>query len=246
MHALTAQQLLALWETGQVRKPAQRALALLAAACPESSIESLAALSIGRRDAGLLNLREWAFGPQLAGTSNCPHCGELLEMNFAAAEIRAADESGPADEFSLAAGEYEIRFRLPNSFDLLAIERIATGERGALKEILLERCVLDARCGNEKIQSSQLPENVIAALSQRMADADPQSDVRLALSCANCLHSWTSVFDIVSFFWREIDAWARRVFQEVHTLAACYGWAERDILVMHPERRAIYLEILTT
>lgn len=244
MQALTAQQLLALWESGQVRKPAQRALALLAAGCPESSVESLAALSIGRRDAGLLRLREWAFGPQLAGTSDCPECGELLEMSFAADDIRGADESGP-EVFSLAADEYEIDFRLPNSLDLIVIEKIEAEDRDTLKEVLIERCVLDARCRGEQVQISNLPEDVIAALSQRMADVDPQSDVRLSLNCPSCSHSWTALFDIVSFFWREIDAWAKRVLQEVHILASAYGWRERDILMMNPGRRAIYLEMLT-
>lgn len=244
MQALTAQQLLVLWESGQVRKPAQRALALLAMGCPESPVESLAALSIGRRDAGLLRLREWAFGSQLAGTSDCPKCGELLEMSFAADDIRASSTSESSEVFSLAAGEYELKFRLPNSLDLIAIEKLEAADRNALKEVLIDRCVLDARCGGEQIQIADLPEQLIATLSQRMADADPQSDVRLALNCPNCSHSWTALFDIVSFFWREIDAWARRVLQEIHILASAYGWPEQYILMMNPGRRAFYLEML--
>ena len=243
MQALTAQQLLALWESGHVRKPAQRALALLAAACPESPVESLAALSIGRRDAGLLRLREWAFGSQLAGTSDCPKCGELLEMSFAADEIRASDET-ESEVFFLRAAEYELKFRLPNSLDLIAIEKLEGEDREALKEVLIDRCVLEARCNDEQIQIVQLPEQTIAALSQRMAEVDPQSDVRLALNCPNCSHSWSALFDIVSFFWREIDAWARRVLQEIHVLASAYGWPEQYILMMNPGRRAFYLEML--
>ena len=43
-----------------------------------------------------------------------------------------------------------------------------------------------------------------------MAEADPQADVQLELNCHACAHTWASPFDIVSFFWREIDAWAQR------------------------------------
>ena len=54
MRALTAQQLLAVWESGQGQSPTDQALALLAAACPTDSPGSLAELSVGRRDAQLL------------------------------------------------------------------------------------------------------------------------------------------------------------------------------------------------
>lgn len=91
---------------------------------------------------------------------------------------------------------------------------------------------------------SQLPESVITALSQRMAGADPQADVHLALDCPDCGHQWRAAFDIVSFFWSEIGVWAKRVLREVHILASAYGWREDDILAMSPWRRQVYLEML--
>src|SRR5262249_29757534 len=118
MRALTAQQLLAVWESGQGQSPAERALALLAAACPTVSPESLARLSIGQRDARLLRLREWAFGSQLAGIADCPQCGERLEMAFAVEDIRMGAETGPPEQLSLDVGDYELSFRLPDSSDL--------------------------------------------------------------------------------------------------------------------------------
>ena len=52
------------------------------------------------------------------------------------------------------------------------------------------------------------------------------------------------MFDIVSFFWAEIDAWARRVLREVNVLARAYGWRESDILALSPVRRQIYLSMV--
>ena len=56
IHAGTpsAAEFLSVWEHGLESRPYERALALLAAACPENSPEELASLTIGQRDALLL------------------------------------------------------------------------------------------------------------------------------------------------------------------------------------------------
>ena len=55
---------------------------------------------------------------------------------------------------------------------------------------------------------------------------------------------WRAVFDIVTFFWSEIEAWACRILREVHILASAYGWCERDILALTSARRQFYLEMV--
>jgi hypothetical protein len=78
-----------------------------------------------------------------------------------------------------------------------------------------------------------------------MSRADPQADVRLALTCPACRHQWRSIFDIVTFFWIELDVWARRTLRDVHALARAYGWREADILALSPQRRQCYLEMIS-
>src|SRR5712691_5286124 len=79
MHALSTAELLTVWERGLAQSPTQRALALLTAACPNATVDTLAHLSIGQRDAQLLTLREWTFGSQVTGVTVCPDCGERVE-----------------------------------------------------------------------------------------------------------------------------------------------------------------------
>jgi hypothetical protein len=76
---------------------------------------------------------------------------------------------------------------------------------------------------------------------ERIAALDPQADTRIDLSCPDCHHGWSEVFDVVSFFWTEIDAWARRLLRDVNVLARAYGWREHDILAMSTMRRQLYL-----
>ena len=108
---------------------------------------------------------------------------------------------------------------------------------------LLQRCLLGARREDRPHPTDRLPEAVVTAVVEAMAAADPQADVRTELGCPSCGHRWPCSFDIVSFFWSEIEAWAWRVLQDVHRLARAYGWREQDILELSPWRRRVYLEM---
>jgi hypothetical protein len=242
MQALTASELLKAWEHGSTQPPVQRTLTLLAVACPESSVEELAQLSIGQRDARLLSLREWTFGSHLSSLAVCPLCGERLELNFNVAELRAASVAETNEAICLEVDDYEARVRLPNSFDLAAVADSA--DNAASRRVLLERCLLSARQETEERVLEQLPAKVLDAIVEQMTNSDPQADVKLNLSCPQCEHQWQMVFDIASFFWSEVNAWAYRVLREVHALARAYGWREQDILALSPGRRQMYLEMV--
>jgi hypothetical protein len=240
MRPLSTAELLSVWERGQARPPVERALALLAAACPEETPDELARLSIGRRDALLMTLREWTFGPRLVSLATCPDCGERLELDMAVADLRVPS-AGPAPErLEMAVDGYEISLRLPDSRDLAALS--GESDLPALRQRLLGRCLLAVRCHGEE---ASLPAELTEAAVARLAEADPQADVQLALSCPGCGGSWLAAFDIVTFYWREIEAWAARTLREIHALARAYGWNEGEILSLSPQRRQIYLQMVS-
>ncbi len=226
MTALSATELLSVWESGSGQKPLQRALTILAAACPETSVESLADLTVGQRDARLLTLRETMFGAELTGITDCPECGEKIELSFNCADIHPQTENERPAELAVRSNGREVRFRLPTSADLLRVNS---------SQQLLKRCLLDG--GNE------LTKNLVPAVVEEMSRADPMADIHLALNCPSCAHRWEAAFDIVAFLWREISAAARRLLREVHTLASAYGWTESEILSLSPTRRRAYLEM---
>jgi hypothetical protein len=243
MRALSTSELLSVWDRGLAQSPVQRALALLSAACPEVSVEALAQLSIGRRDAGLMTLREWVFGSQLVSQTACPACGERLELNFNLADIRVAPESEGIEIQSRAIDNYQIQFRLPNSFDLMRLTANADVAEG--RQQLLQQCLHAVQHHGQEISADQLPAGIVEAVVEQMALADPQADVQLALTCPACEHGWQALFDIGAFFWNEINAWAMRVLREVHTLACAYGWREAEVLVLSPQRRQFYLDLVS-
>lgn len=238
MRPLTAAELLAVWEQGLRASAAEQALLLLAAASPEEAPDDLAQLSIGQRDGRLLTLRTWQFGEQLACAVPCPGCHEQLELTFSTNDIQAP-ATDQEKTLRLRRQRYDVRFRLPNTLDLLALRQTA-----ADPATLLDRCVLTARYKGEATAVTELPDTIVTAVAERMAQADPQAEVQLALTCPACQHEWLATFDILSFFWIEINAWALRLLQEVHRLASAYGWREADILGLSSWRRQFYLEMI--
>lgn len=230
MHELSASDLLRVWEAGQGLGPPQRALALLAAADREASVESLARLPIGARDARLIDVRAQCFGGAFAAVADCPECGGCVEFHFDAQALRApAAQAG--DVISVVVGGEVLRLRAVNTLDILAL----ADEPGLdARRALAERCVLDGPAG--------LTDAQVDAVSGALREADAQAEVSVALSCPACGQPWSAVFDIVAYVWQEIDAWAQRMLDDVHALAAAYHWREDDILAMSAWRRQQYLQ----
>ncbi|MEJ2009116.1 MAG: phage baseplate protein [Acidobacteriota bacterium] len=243
MRVLSAAELLEVWERGLTQAPIVRALSFLEAACPEMTFDQIAVLSIGQRDARLLALREALFGPDLEAVANCPGCGQRLELNLSTTELRSDTRPEPhAEEFTLSVANYNLRLRPPNSQDVLSAGSLADPAEG--REQLLQRCLLSAECGDVPVELDHLSAEVAEAVAQKMAEADPLADIRLFISCPACRHEWRAVFDIASFLWSEVEGWAGRILNEVHTLASAYGWRERDILALSPMRRQFYLDMV--
>jgi len=248
MQTPTASELLSVWERGRAQPVTTQALMLLEAASPEVQREELAKLSVGRRDARLLALREALFGSRLTALTACPQCGQQFELNMEAADIRAETDQVAPEMLTVRSANYVAHLRLPNTEDLVAIAECMDKptETGAVRA-LLTRCLVELRRNGRKQKLRPLqsmPQALIDVVAAEMERADPQANVQLDLQCGDCGHRWLSTFDIVMFLWIEIDHWAKQILGEVCTLASAFGWREADILAMSAYRRQLYLEML--
>jgi hypothetical protein len=199
-------------------------------------------MSMGERDRLLLDLREQAFGTSLNATTKCPACGERLEMNFDVSEVRVEGSPKAGTPFYFNRDNYAVSFRIPDSLDAVALEPQA--DIGQNRKHLLRRCVLRASRDAMDISADDLPDDIVEGIAAQMAEADPQSDILIALVCPHCEHQWQVPLDVVAFFWAELNSWAVRLLREIHTLASAYGWREADILALSPKRRGLYLEMI--
>lgn len=247
MRRVSGAALLRIWEQGQGRHALDQAMAILAEAFPEVAVGTLAALSIGQRDAYLLEVYKDTFGGHLDALVDCPQCRETLELPLRVDDVRVAPEAEPTgDAGCLHADGYEVRFRLPNSVDLATVVRQADvlTDLAVARAILLQCCVLEATHAGHAVAVTDLPETVITTLGAHLEACDPQAEVQLNLTCPACDHHWCTLFDIVTFFWATVRSQAKVLLRDVHTLARAYGWHEADILAMSEVRRQCYLEML--
>lgn len=237
MQAIKDAELLELWEIASSRSPLEKSLLTLAYACPEFDAGQLAALSIGVRDAHLLQLRELMFGKRLHNVANCPACAQKVEWEMETDGLKMQQAAAGAPEtIEWQSGDQTLHFRAPNSADLLAIAPIPPPEQAIA---LLQRCLTKGGALPEI-----LPEDALAQLAGKLSAIDPQAEVEFELNCPNCAHRWPVLFDITHYLWMEIQERALRLLQEVYLLAAKFSWSERDILAMSRRRRNLYLNML--
>jgi hypothetical protein len=230
------------WEAGAGMAAPARALGLLQAACPHAEGRQLAGLTLGRRDAMLLDLRQALFGKSIACTTNCPACAVRLELEFDCDQVRVRSGGTASQQLLVACGPYRVRFRLPTAGDLVKVA--ACADVGSARGALIESCITEASHDGLALAAGQIPEEVLHAVMEHMAAADPQAATGIAQHCPSCGHDWESDFDIAGYLWLELDAWARRLLLDVHSLAKAYGWTEPDVVALSPSRRHAYLEMI--
>jgi hypothetical protein len=148
-------------------------------------------------------------------------------------------ESG---EHVFCTGGFELRFRLPRSRDLLSVAADANPEQ--VSRFLLRSCLESACYEGKGIGVEDLPNSVVHHLAARVAESDPLQEVLLDMTCPACNRRLQPLLDIGQFLWEEVDAYARRLLREVHTLARAYGWREEEVLALSARRRQAYLELV--
>jgi hypothetical protein len=221
--AVDEARLLSLWEQGQARQPLDRALLMLWGL---GGRRDAATLTLGARDAALLALRAEHFGAVLQATAACPHCGQAMAFEL---PLRSLGETlAPADaalQVSLAEGVY----RLPTSADLAAALH-RPEPRAALALAL-------------RVQGDgTLDEAALATIEAALREADPASQIDIALTCQACGNAFESPMDPGECLWHDVQRQAQHTLDDVHALASAYGWSEAEVLAVPPTRRQHYLQ----
>ena len=246
MQTPSAHDIVRIWELGQDKPGWYQALLLLAAAFPDRAQAELAALPLGVRNHCLFALRARLMGQRMDACVNCPRCGEALEFSLSVDDLCP----DPLPALGAAAGAtrrltvdgIDISLRLATSRDLEAMHRFSRLDHPQRELACL--CIESASCEQTALAPYELDETVLDVVAEHLAEFDPLAERRLSLDCNACGHTWSALFDIMSFLWVELSTRAQRLLGEVHLLASNYGWRETDILHMTAVRRQRYLDLL--
>jgi len=245
MKVLTEKEILHIWEAGQNRPLWFRGMLILSQAFPELSKGQLADMSIGQRNYNLLKLRQRMVGATIDSLVHCCKCRAPMEFQMNVEGIFAiTPKENYNREYSTEIEGTSLRFRALTSRDLAVIGENNSPETA--RSLLLKRCIIQAIQNGNSIDIGSISEEIVTELGNKMAETyDPHIEIRFVLECPTCKHTWSAVFDIVSFFWSEISTQAQRFLQETHVLARAYGWSEAEILSMNTARKHYYLELVS-
>jgi len=235
-------ELLGIWEAGFDKSVIEKSLLLVGAVRRDLNAGQVASMPVGQRDAILFDLRKKLFGPVFSNKAKCVACGQQVEWEMPVDSIRMHPD-GLTEEntaIDLEHSGHHLRFRLPNSADMIVLSRL--GEGASHEDELLKRCLDDSTLPDNLAEP--LPWELKSAILQKMEACDPQADIAMRIRCPECDHEWSMGFDIMRYFWAELDDWATNMLQDVSLLAGYFGWAEKDILEMGRFRRNAYLNLL--
>ncbi len=237
---LSAQRILEAWDQGASSTTEGKIQLLLSLAKPVLSTAELLDLVLGERNNILLELYQYLFGSNLKAYIECNECGGALDLEFAIDDFGFASMGHLPETHSVSQKNITAQVRLPNSYDLTALECVDNIEDG--RRILFSQCVLELHKGDVAIVLDQLNEEELDLLEEAIFQLDPRMEIVFDLQCPHCAYKWQSPLELGSFLWLEFDAYARQLLENVHLLAISYGWSESDILAMSQKRRHFYLQ----
>lgn len=206
--------------------PLALAAALLARAegVPMAAVLDAPLPDVRRR---LLAARCERFGAGLDSLTQCPACGETIEVALEADAVLAAIAAAPHTvTVRLAAGE-AIAVTVPSARDVLDAARAGPDESATLLRARLQAGTLDP-------DDAELLDTALEA-------ADPLA-AGISLRCPECDTEWAADLDPCAYAVAELAEDQHRVMDDVHALGTAYGWDEATIAALPAWRRARYRE----
>ena len=252
VRSLTGAEEELLGDSGAGPLPAERTTELLAGCvkrigAADASTELVRGLTVGDREALLLEVRRLTFGERIDASVTCPSaaCGERLDLELGIGDLLLQpyeeEEEWQEASVSSAGSARRVRYRAPTGGDQEDAARLAP-DLGAATRLVTERCARVAGADGEPL--ADVPDDVAEALPELLARRDPQAEIVLSLTCPACKTPFRVLFDAGEYLHRELASDRHRLLEEIHSLALHYHWGEAEIMAMPTGRRRRYLELL--
>jgi len=194
------------------------------------------AQSVGSRTAALLRLLALSGGGEAMDIAlSCPQpsCGKPFEVAVAFAAL--TEDSATAEPITaILSGRRTVVMRRPTGRDLRDWQPIQWRSHPEAVGAMLAALVVDGDAGPEDEP----------AVSEAIAASDPLVAFTVTCACPSCGVKSDLQVDIEGLALAKFAARQRALLCEIHVLASHYGWSEREILAIAPQRRARYLGLI--
>ena len=232
-------RLLAAWEAGAAAPELARGCAVLAAA-GLADPASLLDLPVGL--VGIFGIRccLTSFGPDVDALTACQACGATLDVPLSLTALLPGPEDGapedpvPTRTLSLAGGTVTVRS--PTVRDLLA----AAADRDP-RGTLVRRCA--ERPSSAPVDVADLGDGELALVDEALEELSGLGLITVRAACPGCGEPVAALLDPAALLWQQVQDAAPALLRDVATLAAAFGWSEREILALPAVRRRAYLQL---
>jgi hypothetical protein len=193
---------------------------------------------VGVRIATLLGLAAATDRRQgLTTEQRCPQpgCGASLEITLSPDDL----DPGPSiDRITVPLPDGHLAtVRPPTGADQRTWGRRAYASRREAIAAITGTLVIDGRVSGDD-------EPALAAIATTLAEHDPLVDFMVSCVCPTCGETGEIAIDLEALALRRLAATRRALIEDVHAIAAAYGWTEREVLAIPPERRASYRALI--
>ena len=223
--------LLAAWEAAMAVPAVARGAVLVHGAGLTPDLDAALELDVGGCAALALRAHLDAFGAELEGLSDCPSCGERIEVAMRLADVSPGQDTGGFARVG------DLVVRPPSIRDLLAVVGAddVTGE-------LVGRCV--RRVDGAPVVGAELSVAELAEIDEVAERLAGPAACTVATVCPGCAGSVEVALDLTAVLWDRVDAAAPAVLAEVARLACAFGWTEEAVLGLSTVRRQAYLALV--
>ena len=236
-------RLLAAWAASAGAPELARGCAVLAAAGladPTSMLD----LPLGL--VGYLGVRchLTSFGSQVDALTACRACGATLDLALSLTELLPSpdtvlDQDGPADPAptrTLRLADGVVTVRSPTVRDLIAAAA-DPDPRGAL----VRRCAQGP--GSAPVEVAGLGPDDLALVDEALEELSGLGLITVRAACPDCGEPVAALLDPAALLWQQVQDAAPALLRDVATLAAAFGWSEREVLALPAVRRRAYLQL---
>jgi hypothetical protein len=216
-------------------------------------------LLVGDREYLVARLRELTLGPKVGVVCICANhdCARPMDICFYLPDLMP--ESKPVIErfftrrFSgipSATGQtpdgWEVEFRLPTGADQELLASVAGASEDQAVNLLLARCVRRAG-GSDQINEATVarwPDTARLGIAGEMESMAAEVESEMEVNCPECGETFSTPFDLTSFFLREMRCEPSDLEREVHCLASTYHWSQHEILSLPTRKRRRYIQLI--
>jgi hypothetical protein len=207
------------------------------------------ALTIGDREAALLQIRHLTFGNKLNCFINCTNgnCNGQIGLDLKVSDLLVSPYQVVQERYRQTIthnGEkYIVDFRLPTGLDQEKIGRIAKKNQEISTLQVFQSCISRIEI-NGKGKSKKIPLKVYDKVFKSVDQLDPQAEIRFKITCPECNNDFTTIFDTGIYIRNELDNSLNELYNEIHFLALHYHWSEQEIMDMSIGKRRLYRDLL--